>query len=88
MRALDEQAEEFESLRKALHDSLKPQDGFEAILIDDMADIHWRLRRMLRAEAAQLAKQRRLEMARLEQQEAAAEFRPAARSGTGRRQAD
>src|SRR5215472_9605448 len=38
-----------------------------------MADIHWRLRRMLRGEAGQLAKQRRLEEQRLDEQEAAAD---------------
>ena len=51
MPVLDEHEEEFESLRQALYDSLKPQDGFEAVLVDDMADIHRRLRRMLRGEA-------------------------------------
>jgi hypothetical protein len=69
--ALGEHEEEFESFRRGLYDSLQPEDAFEAILIDDMADIHWRLRRMLRGEAALLAKQRREAMARLDEQEAA-----------------
>ena len=71
MPALGEQEEDFDSFRNGLYDSLQPEDAFEALLVDDMADIHWRLRRMIRAEAGALAKQRREEKARLEEQEAA-----------------
>jgi hypothetical protein len=68
--ALGEHPEDFEKLRKSLYDGLRPQDPFETVLVDDMADIHWRLRRMLRGEAGQLARARREEKARLAEEDA------------------
>jgi hypothetical protein len=59
LAALEEEAEEFDRLRLALYRSLAPRDEFEALLVDDMADIHWRIRRMVRGEAGVQAKQRR-----------------------------
>src|SRR5215472_6339833 len=51
LRALEEEPEEFDRIRDALYRALAPRDAFEEIIVDDMADIHWRVRRMVRAEA-------------------------------------
>ncbi|HEY6290155.1 MAG TPA: hypothetical protein VI455_01150, partial [Terriglobia bacterium] len=48
-------------------------DKFEVILVDGLADIHWRLGRMIGAESAAQGEQRRKEKARREQDEAAHE---------------
>lgn len=63
LAALEEDPEEFERVRDALYRALAPRDDFEEIIVDDMADIHWRVRRMVRAEAgAQGARRRERKM--------------------------
>src|SRR5215469_2547228 len=57
--ALEEEPREFDRVRQALYRALVPRDEFEALLVDDMADVHWRIRRMVRGEAAAQAKRRR-----------------------------
>jgi hypothetical protein len=59
LAALGEDAEEFESVRDALYRALAPRDDFERIIVDDMADIHWRTGRMVRAEAGAQGSRRR-----------------------------
>jgi hypothetical protein len=70
---LGEDPAEFESLRDGLYDALDPRDAFEALLVDDMADIHWRLRRLIRAEAAAQATRRREQQALREEEDAGRE---------------
>ena len=61
--ALEEDPEEFDRVRDALYRALAPRDEFEEIIVDDMADIHWRVGRMVRAEAgAQGARRRERKM--------------------------
>ena len=59
LRALEEEPEEFDRIRDALYRALAPRDEFEEIIVDDMADIHWRIRRMVRAEAGAQGARRR-----------------------------
>jgi len=73
MPALGEDPAEFERVRAGLYGSLDPGDDFEALLVDDLAEIHWHLRRLIRAEAANQAKHRRERMARREELDAAEE---------------
>jgi hypothetical protein len=73
MSALGEDPAEFQKVREKLYRTLAPTDDFEAMLVDDMADIHWRLRRLIRGEAAQQARYRRMEMQRLDERDAARE---------------
>jgi hypothetical protein len=49
--APSERAEDFEALRSALVEDLLPEGTFEELLVEQIAAIHWRLRRVLRAEA-------------------------------------
>src|SRR5215472_5190913 len=51
MPALGESPAEYDRMRDGLYRALRPTDSFEEMLVDDMADIHWRLRRMIRGEA-------------------------------------
>src|SRR5271169_5847905 len=57
--ALEEEPGEFDRVRDALYRALAPGDEFEELIVDDMADVHWRIRRMVRGEAAAQAKRRR-----------------------------
>jgi hypothetical protein len=70
MPALGEDPAEFDKVRRGLYRSLAPRDDFEVLLVDDMADIHWRLRRMIRAEAAAQATRRREQLALRDEEEA------------------
>ena len=70
MSALGEDPAEFERLRDDLYRALAPREDFEMLLVDDMADIHWRLRRMIRAEAAAQATHRREQQALREAEDA------------------
>jgi hypothetical protein len=70
LAALEEEPEEFDRVRDALYRSLAPRDEFEALIVDDMADVHWRIRRMVRAEAGAQATQRRTRKTREEETEA------------------
>ena len=70
MPALGEDPAEFDQLRQGLYRALDPRDDFECLLVDDMAEIHWRLRRMVRAEAAAQATQRREQQAWREEEDA------------------
>jgi len=60
---LGERAEELDAVRDGLYRALQPRDEFEALLVDDMVEIHWRLRRQIRAEASYVAAHRRERMA-------------------------
>jgi len=59
MKELGEDPAEFEQLRESLRHALCPQDGFEQMLVEDMAEIRWRRQRLMRAEAGILASKRR-----------------------------
>ena len=50
MPVLGEDPAEYEAVRDGLYHALGPCDEFEAMLVDDMTDIHWRLRRMISSE--------------------------------------
>ena len=63
MRELGEDPAEFEALRQSLRKAIRPRDGFEEILVDEMAVNRWRLARLGRAETGMLAKER--EMAKI-----------------------
>jgi hypothetical protein len=58
MRQLGEKPSDFEKLRHRLWTSIKPRDGFEEILIEEMAVNLWRLARLRRAEIGMLVNQR------------------------------
>ena len=70
MPALGEDPDEFDQFRQGLCRALNPGDDFECLLVNDMAEIHWRLRRMVRAEAAAQATQRRERQAWREEEDA------------------
>ena len=59
MKELGEDPAAFEQLSESLRQALCPQDGFEQMLVEDMAEIRWRRQRLMRAEAGMLASQRR-----------------------------
>jgi len=59
MKELGEEPAAFEQLSESLRKALCPQDGFEQMLVEDMAEIRWRRQRLMRAEAGILATQRR-----------------------------
>jgi len=59
MAALGESPAEYDHMRDGLYQALQPTDTFEEMLVDAMADIHWRLRRMIRGEAAAQGRRRR-----------------------------
>jgi len=71
--ALGEQPAEFNEIRAGLYRALAPRDEFESMLVDDMAEIHWRLRRLIRGEAAVQATHRREQKALREEEDAARE---------------
>jgi hypothetical protein len=52
----DESAREFELLLKGLLDDLKPEGTLETILVDQLATILWRRRRVLLAESGEIDK--------------------------------
>jgi len=68
--ALGESPAEYDRMRDAFYQSLRPTDSFEEMLVDDMADIHWRPRRMIRGEAGAQGKRRRDRKMREEEMEA------------------
>jgi hypothetical protein len=70
MPALGENPRDFAAVLAGLCRALKPQDPFEEMLVGDMADIHWRLRRMIRGETAVRARDRRQQQANDEEREA------------------
>lgn len=57
MRELGEDPAEFEKLRQSLRAALGPRDGFEEMLVEEMAVNRWRLGRLRRAETGILAVQ-------------------------------
>lgn len=59
MGALREDPKEFEAVLTGLRRVLAPSDEFEEMLVADMAEIHWRLRRMILAETSARAENRR-----------------------------
>jgi hypothetical protein len=59
MKELGEDPAAFEQFSESLRKALCPQDGFEQMLVEDMAEIRWRRQRLMRAEAGLLASQRR-----------------------------
>ena len=48
----DEDLDAYEALRDRLFDELAPSSGAEEVLVDDLVDLVWRLRRIARVEAA------------------------------------
>jgi hypothetical protein len=59
MKELGEDPAAFEQFSISLRNALCPQDGFEQMLVEDMAEIRWRRQRLMRAEAGILATKRR-----------------------------
>lgn len=59
MKELGEDPADFERLYQSLRRAFAPRDGFEEMLIEDMAEIRWRRQRLMRAEAGILAWQKR-----------------------------
>jgi hypothetical protein len=59
MKQLGEDPAAFQQLVESLRDALNPRDGFEEMLVEDMAEIRWRRQRLMRAEAGILASKRR-----------------------------
>jgi hypothetical protein len=59
MKELGEDPADFERLYQSLRRAFGPRDGFEEMLIEDMAEIRWRRQRVMRAEAGILAWQKR-----------------------------
>jgi hypothetical protein len=59
MKELGESPEEFRRLHTSLCKTFQPRDGFEQLLVDDMAEIRWRRQRLIRAEAGILASNKR-----------------------------
>lgn len=59
MKEFGEDPRDFESLRESLFRAFAPRDAFEALLVEDMAQIRWRLLRLQRAESGILASQKR-----------------------------
>lgn len=57
MKELGEDPAEFEKLRQSWRDALRPRDGFEEKLVEEMAANRWRLARLHRAETGILAVQ-------------------------------
>ena len=47
MPALGENPNDFEAFLEGLRQALAPQDAFEDLLVSDMAQIHWHLRRLI-----------------------------------------
>ncbi|HEV2425998.1 MAG TPA: hypothetical protein VGZ29_14305 [Terriglobia bacterium] len=70
MPALGEAPEDFAAVLAGLRCALAPRDAFEELLVTDMAEIHWRLRRVIRGEAAALAVKRRQKQTDREEEEA------------------
>jgi hypothetical protein len=59
MKELGEDPAAFEQFSESLRKALCPQDGFEQMLVEDMAEIRWRRQRLMRAEAGIMATKRR-----------------------------
>jgi hypothetical protein len=59
MKELGEDPAAFQQLGKSLRQPLCPQDGFDQMLVEDMAEIRWRRQRLMRAEAGILASKKR-----------------------------
>ena len=59
MKELGEDPAELTDLCESLRRTFQPEDDFENMLIEDMAEIRWRKRRLMRAEAGILACQKR-----------------------------
>jgi len=59
MREMGENPEEYDELREAFHRAFQPQDDFEEMLVEDMAQARWRHQRLIRAESGLAASQRR-----------------------------
>jgi hypothetical protein len=59
MREVGENPAEYEALCQALYRTLDPQDEFEQMLVEDIAQARWRRQRLIRAESGLAASQRR-----------------------------
>lgn len=59
MKELGEDPAAFDQLRESLCSAFDPRDGFEQMLVEDMAEIRWRRQRLMRAEVGILASQKR-----------------------------
>jgi hypothetical protein len=63
MKELGEDPAEFAELRESLRGVFAPCDEFEEMLVEDMAELRWRRRGLLRAEAGMIAwKKRKFEL--------------------------
>lgn len=59
MKELGENPADFKRLRDSLWRAFEPCDAFEEMLVEDMVELRWRRRRLLRAEAGILASKKR-----------------------------
>lgn len=59
MKELGENPADFDELGDSLRRVFAPRDKFEQMLVDDMAELRWRRRRLLRAEAGMIASKKR-----------------------------
>ncbi len=59
MKDLGEDPAAFERLRKSFYRTFQPQDPFERLLVEELAENRWRRRRLVRVESGKLATRRR-----------------------------
>ena len=59
IRELGEDPRAYESLRRGLLQAFAPEDGFEAMLVEEMAQLSWRRQRLMRAESGLVAAKKR-----------------------------
>jgi len=72
----EENAKLYRSLLKALDESVRPEGMLESVLVEKLATIVWRHRRLLQAESAEILKNiERVAEERADADDAAAEFR-------------
>jgi hypothetical protein len=76
LRELGEDPAEFEKLRQSLLNASEPRDGFEEILVDEIAVNRWRLARLRSAEGGMLIKLREIVRPKLKDPSVAANSGP------------
>jgi hypothetical protein len=59
IRELGEDPAAYESLRRGLLRAFTPEDGFEEMLVEEMAQLSWRRQRLMRAESGLVAAKKR-----------------------------
>jgi len=59
MKEMGESPQEYERQREALYAAFAPEDGFEEMLVNDMAHLRWRWQRLMCAESGLIASRKR-----------------------------